>query len=111
MCVSLSLSVSLLALRLSEELQSLPSRTYALRNPPPRTEFGPDFDLILTRFGPEKAALGPNRVKIRSKLGQNQVKIGSSSVPGEGFGGGRGQRGRSGWEGSVAPPESLDLSS
>ena len=26
-----------------------------------------------------------------------------------GFGGGRVQRGRSGWEGSVAPPQSLDI--
>ena len=38
--------------------------------------------------------------------GQNQVKIRSESR----FGGGRVQRFRSGWEGSVAPPESLDLS-
>ena len=35
-------------------------------------------------------------VKIRSKLGPNEG-------PGEGFGGGRVQRGRSSWEGSVAP--------
>ena len=44
---------------------------------------------------------GPNQVKIRSDSGPNQVW-------GEGFRGGRVQRGRSGWEGSVAPPESLD---
>ena len=48
-----------------------------LRTPPPR----PDSDLILTWFGPEKAAFsGPNQVEIRSE-GPNQVW-------GEVFGGG-----------------------
>ena len=65
-----------------------------------------EFPLIRTRFGPEirhfGSESGPNRVKSRSKSGPDQVR-------GEGFGGGRVQRGRSGWEGSVAPPESLDL--
>ena len=41
-----------------------------------------------------------HRVKIRSKSRPNQVQE-------EGFGGGRVQRGRSGWEGSVDPLESL----
>ena len=78
-----------------EELQSLPSRTYPsapdpLRTPPP----GPDSDPILTWFWPDS---DPKfRVKIRSKSGPNQVR-------GKGSGGGRVQRGRSGWRGSVAP--------
>ena len=70
-----------------EELQSLPSRTYLsgpdpLRTPPP----GPDFDLILTRFGPEKADFG-------SESGQNQVKIRSESGPGGGVRRGSGPEG------------------
>ena len=59
-----------------------------------RTRFWPDFDLIRT----EKADFG-------SESGQNQVKSRTESGPqvrGEGFGGGRVKRGRSGWEGSVA---------
>ena len=70
--------------------------------PLPAELFRPDFDLILTRFGPEKADFG-------SESDQNQVKIGSETGLGEGFGGGRVQRGRSSWEGSVAPPESLEV--
>ena len=65
-----------------EGLQSLPSRTY------------PDSNL-------KRRISGSNRVKIRSKSGPNQVR-------GEGFRKGRVQRGRFGWEGSVAPRESLD---
>ena len=64
-------------------------------NPSFRTRFRPDFDLILTRFGPEIRLFG-------SKSGLNWVRN-------EGFGGGRVQRGRSGWEGSAAPRESLEL--
>ena len=52
-------------------------------------------DLISIRFGPEKADFG-------SDLGHNQVQ-------GEGFGGGRVQSRRSGWEGSVAPQKVLKL--
>ena len=40
-------------------------------------------------------------------MGQNQVKIGSESGLGGRFGGGRVQRGKSGWEGSVAPRKVL----
>ena len=45
---------------------------------------------------------------VHVESGHNQVKIRSKSGPGGGFGGGWIQRGRSGWEGSVALPESLD---
>ena len=55
-----------------------------------------DSDLILTRFS------GPNRLEIRSKSGANQVR-------GEGFGGDRCWRGRSGWEGLCSSSESLYL--
>ena len=72
-----------------------------LRTPLPE----PDSDPILTRSRPDldlkRRISSPNRVEIGSKSGPNQVR-------GVGFGGGRVQRGRSGWEGSVAPPESLD---
>ena len=51
----------------------------------------------------KSAFSGPNRVKIRSESGPNQVW-------GEGFGGGRVQRGRSGLEASVAPRKVLTLS-
>ena len=61
---------------------------------PNLTWFWPDSDLK-TVFS------GPNPVKIRSKSGPNQVR-------GEGFRAGRVQRGRSGWEGSEAPRESLE---
>ena len=67
------------------------------RLPPDLIELGPDFAQILTRFGPEVHLFG-------SESGQNQVKIGSGS----GLEGGV-QR-RSGSEGSLAPPESLDHS-
>ena len=40
--------------------------------PPPNPSPRPDSDLILTRFGPEKADFG-------SEPGQTQVKIGSES--------------------------------
>ena len=46
-------------------------------------------------------SLGPKKTDFRSKVGQNQVW-------GEVLGGGRGQRGRSGWDGAVGPPKSLD---
>ena len=67
--------------------------------PPPKPSPGPDPDPILTRFGPEKA-------DFVSESGQ---KSGPNQVRGEGFGGGQGQRGRSGWEGSVAPRKVLIL--
>ena len=38
-----------------------------------------------------------------------EVRVFKAGPGGGGFGGGRVQRGRSGWEGSVAPPASLDL--
>ena len=60
------------------------------------------FDVVSSRFGPDIRL-------FRSALGQNQVKIGSESGPGRGFGGGRVQRGRSGWEGSVAPRKVLTV--
>ena len=86
---------------------SQPDLPLCTRPPPPRTSphgtnaamrtrFWPDFDPIPTRNL-------PFQVRIRSKSGPNQVR-------GERFGGGRVQRGRSGWEGSVAPPESLESS-
>ena len=56
----------------------------------------------LIQTDPKSAISGPNRVKIRSESGLNQVWR-------EGFGGGRVQRGRSGWEGSVAPRKVLSL--
>ena len=63
-----------------------------------RTRFWPDF-------GPIRTWNPPFRVRIGSKSGPNWVQIRSG---GKEFGGGRVQRGRSGWEGSVAPPETLD---
>ena len=33
------------------------------QRPSPQTWFGPDFDLISTRFGADKGTSGPNRVK------------------------------------------------
>ena len=51
---------------------------------------GPDLDLLWTR---------------RERI---QLQIGSNQVLGDVFGGGRGQRGTSGWDGPVGPPESLD---
>ena len=86
----------LLVSRLSEELQSLPSWTCRSGpEPPPQTWFRPDFDQILTRFGPEI------RLFRWSESGQNQVKIRSESGL---------SVGRSGFEGSVAPLDSLDFS-
>ena len=55
--------------------------------------FWPDFDLIW-------GISGPNRVQIRSKSGSNHVR-------GEGRGGGLARRGRSGWNGPVAPRKVL----
>ena len=62
-----------------EELQSLPNRTYPsgpdqLRTPPPRTWFGPDFDLILTI----RTWKPPFQVQIRS--GGGGVRRGSGLV-------------------------------
>ena len=62
-------------------------------NPSPRTWFGPDFD-------PSRTRNGGCGVRTGSKF--NQVR-------GEGLGGGRVQRGRSGWLGSVAPRKVLIL--
>ena len=62
----------------------LPLWTRPPPNPSFRTRFRPDFDPILTRF----------QARIRSKSGLIRVRN-------EGFGGGRVQRGRSAWEGSV----------
>ena len=44
--------------------------------------------------------------RIRSKAGRNR---GPNRVRRSRFGGGRVRKGRSGWEGSVAPPEGLIL--
>ena len=55
------------------------------------------LDLILTRFRPDLSVnSGPNQAESRSKSRPDQV-------PAEGFGGGRCQRGRSSWNGPVAP--------
>ena len=61
--------------------------------------------------GPLGTDSDPKSAFFRSESGQNQVKIGSESGPNQVRGGGSdgvGSRGRSGWEGSVAPLESLD---
>ena len=57
-------------------------------------------DQSLIGFRPEKA-------RFRSESGQNQVKIASEPGPGGGVRRGSGPD-RFGWEGSVAPPESLE---
>ena len=75
----------------------LPLSTRPPPNPSPWTWFGSDFDPIQTRKP-------PFQFRIRLKSGQNQVWIRSR----EGSEGGRVQKGRSGLEGSAAPPESLD---
>ena len=69
-----------------------------------RDHYGQDFpeELQNPDSDPKFSFSGPNWVKIRSKSGLNQVL-------GEGFRGGRVQRGRSGWEGSVAPRKVLTL--
>ena len=61
------------------------------------------LDLIWTRFSPDFARKGGFQVRIESKPSENRVPD-----PGEGFRGGR-ARGRSGWEGSVAPRKVLTL--
>ena len=76
------------------DLQGHPSPTYPsrpdpLRTPPHRPDLGP----ILSWFGPEIALFG-------WQSGPNQV---CADV----FGGGRAQRGRSGWDGPVGPPKVL----
>ena len=61
--------------------------------------FFSSLDLISTRFGYLNPPFHwPNQVEIRSKFRS-----------GGGVRRSRGQRGRSGWEGPVAPPESLDF--
>ena len=47
---------------------------------------------------------GDKKGDFRFESGRNHVQIRT----GEGFGKGQGQRGRSGWDGLVAPPENLD---
>ena len=69
-----------------------------LRAPRPNS----DFDLISTRFGPEKVDFG-------SESGQNQVKIGFESALGGRVRRGRALRGRSGWNGPLAPRKVLTL--
>ena len=65
-------------------------------NASPQTWLGSDSELIrIRRSG--------FQVRIGSESGQNQVKIRSTLGLGEVFAGGRGQRGRYGWNGSVAP--------
>ena len=64
--------------------------------PPPNPSRRPALDPIWSRFRPdldlETRISGPNQVRIRSRLGPSHV-----------FGGGRGWRGRSGWDGPAAP--------
>ena len=69
-------------------------------------------DLIQTWFWPDSdlksAFSGPNQIEIRSEI---RSKSGPNQVWGEVFGGGWGQRGRSSWNGSVAPRKVSSLSS
>ena len=59
----------------------------------PFPRFGPDLDPVRTDFG--------------SESGPHQVKIGSKPGSWEGSGGGPAWRGKPGWDGPVAPSESL----
>ena len=63
-------------------------------------------------LSPEHVRPDLDWTQIVTRKGRFQVQIRSKSGPiqvcAEVFGGGRGKRGRSGWNGPVGPPESLD---
>ena len=71
--------------------------------PPPNPSPRPGPDPTLTCFDPFRTRKGGFQVRIRSK------SAGPDQIRGEGFGGGRVQRGRSGWERSVAPRKVLTV--